>query len=104
VLPRVSAQWRREVLKRGRYWQWRRGSHKNREAHYGGTYDTLPNERKKEYEQNKTILQMRKARREMSAWSSRHATANGSGSFAAVGKRDCILPTGGHERRGGEWQ
>ena len=45
--------WRIEVQKRGKFWQWRRGSKAQRQARYGGKFDLLSDERKAEYEQNK---------------------------------------------------
>ncbi len=63
ALPLVSAQWRTEVQKRGRYWQWRKGHGKNRQARYGGKFEILSDERKEAYERNKTKLyQMQTAR------------------------------------------
>ncbi len=62
-LPTLAAQWRIEIQKRGRYWQWRIGSHGNRSAQYGGKFETLPEERKKEYDENKRIYHARRAQK-----------------------------------------
>jgi hypothetical protein len=53
VLPALLVQWRVEVQKRGKYWQWRRGSHQRRMARYGGKFETLDDERKQAYAVNK---------------------------------------------------
>jgi hypothetical protein len=44
--------WRIEVLKRGKYWQWRRGYGKGRKARYGGRFALLPPERQAAYFEN----------------------------------------------------
>jgi hypothetical protein len=44
--------WRIEVTGNGRYWQWRKGSGKNRESAYGGRFDNLSEERKAKYHEN----------------------------------------------------
>src|SRR3990172_906742 len=51
-LPAVSAQWRIEVQKRGKFFQWRRGSGSNRQARYGGKFELLTDERKMQYATN----------------------------------------------------
>ena len=96
TLPAISAQWRREVQKRGKYWQWRKGRGANRQARYGGKFETLPEERKRQYEQNKAVLQMRKTRtqHEMPKPESDHGTR----SVDDVGISGELLPIGGLER------
>jgi len=49
--------WRTEVTRRGRYWQWRRGSGTARQSAYGGKFAGLPLERKVAYEANKAKAQ-----------------------------------------------
>jgi hypothetical protein len=44
--------WRIEVLKRGKYWQWRRGYGKGRKARYGGRFALLPEARRTAYFEN----------------------------------------------------
>ena len=60
-LPQVRKRARREIQKRGRYWQWRIGSHGNRSAQYGGKFETLPEERKQQYDENKRLYHARRA-------------------------------------------
>lgn len=72
-LPQVRKRARREIQKRGKYWQWRIGSHGNRRAEYGGKFERLPEERKQEYERNKEIYHARRANK------ARAATDNESG-------------------------
>ncbi len=95
TLPAISAQWRREVQKRGKYWQWRKGRGANRHARYGGKFETLPEERKRQYERNKAVLQMQKAqtKHEMPKPQSDH----GTGSIDAIGIRGELLPIRGLE-------
>jgi hypothetical protein len=50
--PLGDAGWRVEVLKRGKYWQWRRGYGKGRKARYGGRFALLPPERQAAYFEN----------------------------------------------------
>lgn len=57
MLPPVSVQWRVEVQKRGRYFQWRTGSRRKRKSRYGGKFELLSNERKARYEKNKAKRQ-----------------------------------------------
>ena len=57
-LPALAAGWRIEVTRRGRYWQWRRGSLQNRQSRYGGRFDTLSAERQARYEFNKARRQV----------------------------------------------
>jgi hypothetical protein len=57
VLPIAELTWRVEVQKRGKYWQWRRGSRGNRKARYGGRFELLPIERQAQYEVNKAKRQ-----------------------------------------------
>lgn len=46
------ARWRVEVLRQGRYWQWRaRG--RGGASRYGGKFGTLSAERQAQYERNK---------------------------------------------------
>jgi hypothetical protein len=49
----ASNGWRIEVTGSGKYWQWRRGSGKKRESRYGGKFDELGIERKKQYAKNR---------------------------------------------------
>lgn len=44
VQPSLETGWRIEIIQHGRYWQWRRGSRKNRVSIYGGPISTLPPE------------------------------------------------------------
>ena len=101
TLPAISAQWRREVQKRGKYWQWRKGRGENRQARYGGKFETLPEERKRQYERNKAVLQMRKAqtKHEMPKPQSDHGTR----SVGDVGISGELLPIGGLESASREW-
>jgi hypothetical protein len=50
--PLGDAGWRVEVLKRGKYWQWRKGHGRNRKARYGGRFALLPPERQAAYFEN----------------------------------------------------
>ena len=45
----TAPNWRIEVQKRGRFWQWRRGRNESRVCRYGGKFDNLSDERKAEY-------------------------------------------------------
>jgi hypothetical protein len=54
--------WRIEVMRRGKYWQSRRGRGKNRESRYGGKFSTLSAERQAEYYVNKQRYHERRAR------------------------------------------
>ena len=45
--------WRVEVNFRGRFYNFRRGSGKERRGRYGGKFGELPEERKAAYERNK---------------------------------------------------
>lgn len=45
--------WRIEVTGLGRYWQWRKGRGQARISRYGGKFDLLSDERKREYHANK---------------------------------------------------
>ncbi len=49
MLPVVVIKWRQEVQRRGKYWQWRKGSAKNRSSRYGGKFDTLKPDRQVQY-------------------------------------------------------
>ena len=35
----TSQDWRIEVTRRGKYWQWRKGRGKNRQSRYGGKFN-----------------------------------------------------------------
>ena len=50
---RAASDWRTEITHRGRYWQYRRGSGKNREYLPGGKAEKLPKERLNAYYQKK---------------------------------------------------
>jgi hypothetical protein len=50
--PLGDAGWRVEVLKRGKYWQWRKGHGRNRKARYGGRFALLPEARRTAYFEN----------------------------------------------------
>ncbi len=95
ALPAVSAHWRIEVQKRGRFWQWRKGSHQNRQAKYGGKFELLSDERKQAYEHNKARLQMHQttAGNEMSET----PCNNGTRGTESPGERGELLPVGGVE-------
>lgn len=53
TVPELGAGWRIEVTNRGIYWQWRKGSHSNRLSRKGGKFQSLSEERKQAYEQNR---------------------------------------------------
>ena len=53
-LPALETPWRTEITRRGKYWQWRRGSGRSRQSRYGGKTELLPPERMKQYAINKT--------------------------------------------------
>jgi len=56
--------WRYEIQGEGKYWQWRKGSGKKRESKYGGTFETLPDVKRKEaYSANKKSKSRPKASR-----------------------------------------
>jgi len=90
--------WRIEVLKRGRFWMWRRGSHQNRQAKYGGKFSLLSDERKRQYEHNKAKLSQVQQAREMPESTPHH------GERSATDSTECreLLPIGRAESRGGE--
>jgi hypothetical protein len=48
----ASTGWRIEVTGGGKYWQWRRGSGKNRQSRYGGKFRDLSEARKEAYRKN----------------------------------------------------
>jgi hypothetical protein len=52
-LPVGGPGWRYEVTGAGRYWQWRRGSGRERQSIYGGAFETLPEERREAYHGNR---------------------------------------------------
>jgi hypothetical protein len=52
-LPSVPVNWRVEVQKRGRYWRCRTEGAEKRKCRYGGRFETLNEEKKQAYEQNK---------------------------------------------------
>ena len=54
------AEWRTEVTRRGKFWQWRRGRNLGRVSRYGGKFDLLSEERKAEYHVNKRQKAKRK--------------------------------------------
>jgi len=45
--------WRIEVTRNGKYWQWRRGSGRNRESRYGGKFSMLDPSRQAAYYENR---------------------------------------------------
>jgi hypothetical protein len=110
-LPAVTVQWRIEVQKRGKYWQWRRGSRQKRVSRYGGKFELLPDERKEQYEVNKARLartrastgeQSRKAKRARGQSNHDHGTR----SPAAIAERNRVSTIGrdngtGEEHAGG---
>ena len=57
----TTQEWRIEVTRRGKYWQWRKGRDKNRLSRYGGKFELLSSERKAEYHDNKTKRQTQHA-------------------------------------------
>jgi hypothetical protein len=57
----TSPEWRIEVTRRGKYWQWRKGRDKDRQSRYGGKFELLSNERKAEYHDNKAKRQTQRA-------------------------------------------
>jgi hypothetical protein len=61
--PDSVHKWRKEVIQGGKYWQWRIGSADSRKARYGGTFSTLSNDRKAEYERNKKTKRSKAKRR-----------------------------------------
>ena len=99
TLPQVLAQWRIEVLKRGKYWSWRKGSHKKRVSRYGGKFETLNNERKEQYQINKAKYAARR-KKTNAAFTSERIGTNG---IRDVGERGELLPTSGYQGRRGEW-
>jgi hypothetical protein len=54
--------WRIEVVRRGKYWQSRRGRGKNRESRYGGKFSTLSEERQAQYYVNRQRYHERRTR------------------------------------------
>ena len=92
TLPAVSAQWRTEVQKRGRFWQWRRGSHQNRQARYGGKFELLTEERQAQYGENA------KRYAERNGTSAQDPSPdNGTRGVTTLGERGELLPVGGLE-------
>ena len=64
VIERAGTlDWRIEVLRRGKFWQWRTGRAENRKSRYGGKFATLSPERQKRYEQNKARRTSTRTRR-----------------------------------------
>ena len=49
----TALDWRTEVTRRGKFWQWRKGRNIGRISRYGGKFDLLSEERKAEYHVNK---------------------------------------------------
>ncbi len=90
ALPEVAVRWRKEVQRRGKYWQWRKGSGAGRTARYGGKFDTLEPERKVQYVQNVEKRARRAAKR----------NGPGGAGDAAVGDR--VLSGGGIDGTGRE--
>ena len=58
----TAHQWRIEVLKRGRFWHWRKGRNESRIGRYGGKFELLSDERKAAY--NERIRLKNKAKRQ----------------------------------------
>lgn len=104
-LPKLAAQWRIEIQKRGRFWQWRKGSHAQRVAKYGGKFEILADERKEDYERNKERIEQRRNKTQQNAWerdeseNTRDAQADSIPDaprrVTTLGKRGELLPTGG---------
>lgn len=91
TLPTVTVQWRVEVQKRGKYWQWRRGSRQKRVSRYGGKFELLSEERKAEYAVNKA------------KWAQRRSNSNnGTGGTATVTERHWVPTTGRDNGTGSE--
>lgn len=61
--PDSLHRWRKEVIQGGRYWQWRTGRADSRKAVYGGTFRTLSDERKAQYERNRKPKRAQKKKR-----------------------------------------
>jgi hypothetical protein len=61
-VPEVGKGWRIEVTNNGRYYQWRKGSHGNRQTKKGGKFSQLDEARKESYERNKEAYQNRRGR------------------------------------------
>jgi len=47
-----KTKWRIEITKKGRYWQWRKGSRDERISAYGGKFGNLNPIRQHEYQEN----------------------------------------------------
>jgi hypothetical protein len=54
-LPSAAGRpgWRVEVTRRGKFWNWRKGSKAQRRGAYGGKFELLSDERKGQYAINK---------------------------------------------------
>jgi hypothetical protein len=51
-VPDKRVGWRVEVTRGGKYWHFRRGSHRNRQTLPGGKFESLSEERKQAYYDN----------------------------------------------------
>lgn len=60
-VPETAKGWRIEVTNNGRYYQWRKGSHGNRQTKKGGKFSQLDEARKESYERNKEAYHNRRA-------------------------------------------
>lgn len=49
----TAQDWRIEVTRRGKFWQWRKGRGRDRQSRYGGKFELLSDERKAAYHDNK---------------------------------------------------
>lgn len=75
--------WRYEVVQKGKYWIWRKGSGKKRDYRFGGKFKDLPKERRDQYYVNRAIYH---AYRQAAA--ERDGRAYGA---PDAGKRDVLL-------------
>jgi hypothetical protein len=71
-------EWRTEVMDNGQRYIFRKGSRANRRSHPGGRFDTLSEERKRQYERNKRKHHRSRKAKKASAKAATRGPASGA--------------------------